>query len=358
MKAVGYLTPQAIEHSDSLIDIDIAKPNATGRDLLVKVRAVSVNPVDIKIRLSASADNNQHKVLGWDAVGEVVAVGEDVQYYNLGDQVYYAGDLTRSGSNAEYQLVDERIVGNKPKTLTDSEAAALPLTAITAWELLFTRLDFIPLLNKSNKLDASNAALKSTSKNGDDAPSRILIVGAAGGVGSILTQLAATLTNAVVIGTASRPESERWVKELGADHVINHHQPLQPQLSKIGIDDITHVISLNRTGDHYDQLVELIAPQGKLALIDDPQNGLDIMKLKRKSISLHWEFMFTRAMFKTQDMYKQRELLNSLADLIDRGLLKTTLGEHYGKINAENLKRAHSHIESNATIGKIVLEGF
>ena len=357
MKAVGYLIPQAIEHSDSLIDIDIEKPNATGRDLLIKVRAVSVNPVDIKIRLSASADKNQHKVLGWDAVGEVVAVGEDVEYYNLGDQVYYAGDLTRSGSNAEYQLVDERIVGNKPKTLTDSEAAALPLTAITAWELLFTRLDFTPLL--FDQLDNSDTALKSASENsGDTTPSRILIVGAAGGVGSILTQLAATLTNAVVIGTASRPESERWVKELGADHVINHHQPLQPQLSKLGIDDITHVISLNRTGDHYDQLVEIIAPQGKLALIDDPQNGLDIMKLKRKSISLHWEFMFTRAMFKTQDMYKQRELLNSLADLIDRGLIKTTLGEHYGNINAENLKRAHAHIESNTAIGKIVLEGF
>ena len=356
MKAVGYLTPQAIEHSDSLIDIDIAKPDATGRDLLIKVRAVSVNPVDIKIRLSASADNNQHKVLGWDAVGEVVAVGEDVEYYNLGDQVYYAGDLTRSGSNAEYQLVDERIAGNKPKTLSDSEAAALPLTAITAWELLFTRLDFIPLL--VDQRDKPDTALKSASENSDDIPSRILIVGAAGGVGSILTQLAATLTNAVVIGTASRPESERWVKELGVDHVINHHQPLQPQLSKLGIDDITHVISLNRTGDHYDQLVEIIAPQGKLALIDDPQNGLDIMKLKRKSISLHWEFMFTRAMFKTQDMYKQRELLNSLADLIDRGLIKTTLGEHYGSINAENLKRAHAHIESNAAIGKIVLEGF
>ena len=356
MKAVGYLTPQAIEHSDSLINIDIAKPDARGRDLLIKVRAVSVNPVDIKIRLSASADNNQHKVLGWDAVGEVVAVGEDVEYYNLGDQVYYAGDLTRSGSNAEYQLVDERIAGNKPKTLSDSEAAALPLTAITAWELLFTRLDFTPLL--VDQRDKSDTALKSASENSDDIPSRILIVGAAGGVGSILTQLAATLTNAVVIGTASRPESERWVKELGADYVINHHQPLQPQLSKLSIDDITHVISLNRTGDHYDQLVEIIAPQGKLALIDDPQNGLDIMKLKRKSISLHWEFMFTRAMFKTQDMYKQRELLNSLADLIDRDLIKTTLGEHYGSINAENLKRAHAHIESNAAIGKIVLEGF
>jgi zinc-binding alcohol dehydrogenase family protein len=346
MKAIGYLQRLAIDQKDALIDIDIAKPEATGRDLLVKIHAISVNPVDIKVRLSSPAENDQHKILGWDAVGEVVAVGADVQHFALGDQVYYAGDITRSGSNAEFQLVDERIVGNKPKSLSNSEAAALPLTAITAWELLFTRLDFIP------------QPTKTTDEQEARQPSQILIIGAAGGVGSILTQLAVKLTNATVIGTASRPESVRWVKELGADHVINHQQPLQSQLNDLGIENVSHVISLNHTGDHFEQIVEILAPQGKLALIDDPQNGLDIMKLKKKSISLHWEFMFTRSMFQTHDMHKQHQLLNNLADLIDSGLIKTTLGEHYGAINAENLKRAHAHIEGNHAIGKIVLEGF
>jgi zinc-binding alcohol dehydrogenase family protein len=345
MKAVGYLTPQTIDHNDALINITREKPDPAGRDLLIKVNAISVNPVDIKIRLSASADDNQHKILGWDAVGEVVSVGDGVQNFKRGDHVYYAGDLMRSGSNAEFQLVDERIVGNKPKSLSNSEAAALPLTAITAWELLFTRLDFIPQPT-------------GTATQENPQPSQILIIGAAGGVGSILTQLAAKLTNATVIGTASRPESERWVKTLGADHVINHHRPLQAQLNELGIENVSHVISLNHTGDHFEQIVEVLAPQGKLALIDDPKNGLDIMKLKRKSISLHWEFMFTRSMFQTHDMHKQHELLNKLSDLIDRGLIKTTLGKHYGVINAENLKRAHAHIESNQAIGKIVLEGF
>jgi NADPH2:quinone reductase len=346
MKAVGYLTPQTIDHTDALIDITLVKPDATGRDLLVNVNAISVNPVDIKIRLSSAADNNQHKILGWDAVGEVVAIGDGVQNFKLGDQVYYAGDLTRSGSNAEFQLVDERIVGHKPKSLSNSEAAALPLTAITAWELLFSRLDFIPIPPGTANTTESQP------------PRQILIIGAAGGVGSILTQLASTLTNATVIATASRPESELWVKGLGADHVINHHLPLPAQLNDLGIENVSHVISLNHTADHFEQIVEVLAPQGKLALIDDPQNGLDIMQLKRKSISLHWEFMFTRSLFQTQDMHKQHELLNQLSDLIDSGLIKTTLGEHFGIINAENVKRAHAHIESNQAIGKIVLEGF
>jgi NADPH2:quinone reductase len=341
MKAIGYTQPQAIANKDALIDIELEKPQATGRDLLIKVQAVSVNPVDVKVRASATPADNQYKILGWDAVGEVVEIGDEVTHFKLGDQVYYAGDITRLGSNAEFQLVDERIVGNKPKTLSNGEAAALPLTAITAWELLFSRLGFTPA--EGNQLNIKN---------------RILIIGAAGGVGSILTQLAAKLTDATVIGTASRPESEKWVKQLGAHHVINHHQPLQQQLNDLGINDVSHVISLNHTGDHFDQLVEVLAPQGKLALIDDPKDGLDIMKLKMKSISLHWEFMFTRSMFQTDDMNKQHELLNNLTDLIDRGVIKTTLGENYGTINAVNLKRAHAHIESNQAVGKIVLENF
>ncbi|MFK4754203.1 zinc-binding alcohol dehydrogenase family protein [Oceanobacter antarcticus] len=350
MKAVGYLQPRAIQEPDALVDIELPMPTATGRDVLVKVQAVSVNPVDTKVRSSAAAEAGQYKVLGWDAVGEVVAIGDQVTLFKVGDAVWYAGDITRSGSNAEFQLVDERIVAIRPTNLWNVEAAAMPLTAITAWELLFARLGFTPLLPSAETVasDADAAA---------PAPV-ILIMGAAGGVGSILTQLAARLTRATVIGTASRPQSEHWVKELGADHVINHHQPLLPQLQAVGIDSVTHVISLTHTDQHFDQLVEVLAPQGKLALIDDPQGPIDIMKLKRKSISLHWELMFTRSMFATWDMHKQHELLTEVARLVDDGVLKTTLGEHYGTINAANLKRAHAYLESHQAVGKIVLEGF
>jgi NADPH2:quinone reductase len=347
MKAIGYLTPQAIDQSDSLIDIEVPVPKATGRDLLVKVQAISVNPVDVKIRANVAPEAGQHKIIGWDAVGEIVATGDSVELFKVGDLVWYAGDLTRSGSNAEYQLVDERIVGLKPTSLSNVEAAAMPLTAITAWELLFDRLDFTP-----------SFANQTTHKDPAAPAKSILIMGAAGGVGSILTQLATKLTNATVIGTASREQSQNWVKELGAHHVINHHQPLAPQLSALGIDNVSHVISLNHTDQHFDQLVEILAPQGKLALIDDPKDGLDILKLKMKSISLHWEFMYTRSMFNTWDIQKQHDLLTHLAELIDDGTIKTTLGEHYGTINAENLKRAHAHLETNQAVGKIVLEGF
>lgn len=343
MKAIGYLKSLPIEDSDSLVDIEIPTPEATGKDLLVKVQAISVNPVDTKIRMRAEPEGSEHKVLGWDAVGEVVAVGDDTELFKLGDQVWYAGDITRSGSNAEYQLVDERIVGSKPKSLSIEEAAAMPLTAITAYELLFARLDF-----KVNQ---------TTTQENEPKPS-ILIMGAAGGVGSILTQLAKQLTNATVIGTASRPESQQWVKDLGADYVINHHEPLQQQLSDAGIENVSHVISLNHTDQHFDQLVEVLAPQGKLALIDDPAEGLDIMKMKVKSLSLHWELMFSRSMFNTWDIQKQHDLLNHVSQLIDDGVLKTTLGENYGKINAKNLKHAHAHIESNTAVGKVVLSGF
>ncbi|MFK7794197.1 MAG: zinc-binding alcohol dehydrogenase family protein [Gammaproteobacteria bacterium] len=346
MKAIGYLQPQSIGHADALVDIEIPMPEAQGRDLLIKVHAVSVNPVDTKVRTSASPEAGQHKILGWDAVGEVVAMGDQVELCKVGDQVWYAGDITRAGSNAEYQLVDERIVGKKPASLSNIEAAAMPLTAITAWELLFDRLDFTP----SNQDTRVN---KHVSRKPN-----ILIIGAAGGVGSILTQLAAKLTNAIVIGTASRQHSQDWVRDLGADHVINHHQSFMPQLNDIGIDSVTHVISLSHTEQHFDQIVEVLTPQGKFALIDDPKENLDIMKLKVKSISLHWEFMFTRSMFSTEDIQKQHELLSAISKLVDSGEIKTTLGENYGIINADNLKRAHAHIESNQAVGKVVLEGF
>lgn len=341
MKAVGYSLPQTIDKLDSLIDIDLPKPEAKGRDILVEVSAVSVNPVDTKVRSNAKPQDGEYKVLGWDAVGKVVAVGEEVKFYSVGDEVWYAGDITRPGSNAEFHLVDERIVGHKPHSLSNAEAAAIPLTAITAWELLFDRLD----------LEYTTTPKQSTEQ-------RILVVGAAGGVGSILLQLANQLTNVTIIATASRPGSQEWVKNLGAHYVINHNEPLSNELKRIGINDVTHVISLTHTEEHYDQLIEVLAPQGKLALIDDPKTPLDIMKLKTKSLSLHWELMFTRSMFNTDDMSNQRDLLNTVASLIDAGTIKTTFGENYGVINAENLRRAHAHIESHTAIGKIVLENF
>ncbi|MBN4053387.1 zinc-binding alcohol dehydrogenase family protein [Haliea sp. AH-315-K21] len=342
MKAVGYAQSLKISNPKALQDIELPQPTPESRDLLVKVNAVSVNPVDTKIRMTTAPALGQYKVLGYDAVGEVVAVGDAVSSYKVGDRVWYAGDITRSGTNAEYHLVDERIVGKAPQSLSDAEAAAVPLTAITAWELLFDR---IGLQQKQNEQNAS-------------ADERLLVVGAAGGVGSILIQLASQLTKATVIGTASRPASQAWVKERGADHVIDHSKSFSAELSRVGLDNVTHIISLTHTDQHYDQLVEIIAPQGKIALIDNPIGGLDIMKLKQKSVSLHWEFMFTRSMFQTADMTEQAVLLNKVSELIDTGLIKTTLGKNYGLINAENLKRAHAQVESNTSIGKIVLQGF
>ncbi len=340
MKAVGYLKSQNINNSESLVDILIPKPVPLAHDLLVKIKAVSVNPVDVKIRKNVQPTNNQHKVLGWDAVGEVVGIGSDVASFKEGDSIWYAGDLGRSGTNAEYHIVDERIVGLKPQSLTDAEAAAIPLTAITAWELLFDRLGF-----------------KADSTSEQHAKEQILIVGAAGGVGSILIQLAKKLTKATIIATASQPKSKQWVTQLGAHHVIDHNNSLVDELKAIGFNTVTHIISLTHTDEHFDHYVEAIAPQGKLALIDDPIS-IDIVKLKRKSVSLHWEFMFTRSMFATEDMEKQGELLNLVSKLVDAGELKTTLGENFGKINADNLKRAHASIDLGKTTGKIVLEGF
>ncbi|MCU8035887.1 MULTISPECIES: zinc-binding alcohol dehydrogenase family protein [unclassified Shewanella] len=338
MKAIGYQTASAITAPNALENITLAEPTATGFDLLVEIKAISVNPVDTKIRASSSAPAGEYKIIGWDAVGVVKAIGEKVSLFNVGDEVWYAGDISRSGSYAEYQLVDERIVGHKPKSLTYTQAAALPLTGITAWEILFDRL--------------------ALPQDGSATDARILIIGAAGGVGSIITQLAVKLTGAEVIGTASRPESAAWVHKLGADAVIDHTKPLSQELANIGITDVTHVISLTQTDQHFDEIVQVLKPQGKLALIDDPKGPLDVMKLKRKSLSLHWELMFTRSLYQTEDMIAQHHLLNRLSALIDTGELQSTFGEHYGTINAQNLIKAHALIESGKAIGKIVLEGF
>ncbi len=334
MKAIAYKHALPIKDEQSLIDVSLPDPIAKGHDLLVEVKAISVNPVDVKVRSSANPPDGEYKVIGWDAAGIVRAVGDAVTLFKPGDRVYYAGSIARPGTNSELHLVDEFITGNMPATLDFAQAAALPLTAITAWELLFERLEV--------KHDSKEA---------------ILIIGAAGGVGSILVQLARQLTGLTVIGTASRPQTQQWVRELGAHHVIDHSKPLSQELKNIGIENVKYVASLNQTDQHFAEIVESIAPQGKLALIDDPV-ALDCRLLKRKSISLHWEFMFTRALFSTADMHKQHELLNEVARLVDAGTLKTTIAEHFGTINAENLRRAHALLESNASKGKIVLEGF
>jgi zinc-binding alcohol dehydrogenase family protein len=337
MKAIAYYASLPISDPKSLQDIELPEPVAGPRDLLVEVKAISVNPVDTKVRQNAAPENGAAKVLGWDVAGVVKAVGSDVTLFKAGDKVFYAGSIARAGGNSELHVVDERIVGHMPKSLGFAEAAALPLTAITAWELLFERLQI--------------------SEGSTDQGQSLLIVGAAGGVGSILTQLAKQLTGLKVIGTASRSQTREWVSELGADLVIDHSQPLSEELKRAGIDSVTHVASLTQTDQHLVQLVEALAPQGKLALIDDPKS-LDISLLKRKSLSLHWEFMYTRSLFETPDMIEQHKLLNRVAELIDAGTLKTTLGEHFGVINAVNLRRAHELLESGKAKGKIVLEGF
>lgn len=338
MKAVAYYHSLPADHTDALQDVDLPTPTPGPRDLLVEVKAISVNPVDTKIRRNVAPTDGDAKVLGWDASGIVKAVGSEVSLFQPGDQVYYAGAINRAGANSELHVVDERIVGHMPKSLPFAEAAALPLTAITAWELLFERLQI--------------------TQGNTDLGQSLLIVGAAGGVGSILVQLARQLTGLTVIGTASRPETQAWVRELGAHHVIDHRQPLSEELKRIGINQVTHVASLTQTDQHFAQLVEALAPQGRLALIDDPEQPLDIMQLKRKSLSLHWELMFTRSLFETADMIEQHRLLDRVAELVDAGTLRTTLGEHFGSINATNLRRAHALLESGTAKGKIVLEGF
>ncbi|MGQ7858177.1 zinc-binding alcohol dehydrogenase family protein [Pseudomonas yamanorum] len=337
MKAIAYYAALPINDPKSLQDIELPEPVAGPRDLLVEVKAISVNPVDTKVRQNVAPENGAAKVLGWDVAGVVKAVGSEVSLFKVGDKVFYAGSLVRPGGNSELHTVDERIVGHMPKTLGFADAAALPLTAITAWELLFERLQV-----REGKTDEGQS---------------LLIVGASGGVGSILTQLAKQLTGVKVIGTASRPETQAWAKDLGADLVIDHSKPLSEELKKAGHPQVNYVASLTQTDQHLDQLVEALIPQGKLALIDDPK-ALDISKLKRKSLSLHWEFMYTRSMFETSDMIEQHNLLNRVAELIDAGTLKTTVGEHFGVINAANLRRAHELLESGKAKGKIVLEGF
>lgn len=337
MKAVAYETPGPIDREGALQDITLDSPEAEGRDLLVKIAAVSVNPVDTKVRRNRPPQGGGWQVLGFDASGVIEAVGPGVEDFKAGDAVFYAGSIARPGTNSEYHLVDERIVGRKPATLTDAEAAALPLTAITAWEMLFDRLD----------------VARPTPQGG----ATILVIGGAGGVGSITIQLLRALTDLTVIATASRPETQQWVRDLGAHHVVDHRRPMAPQVEALGLGAPGFVFSTTQTDQHLSDIVELIAPQGRFGLIDDP-DGLDAGALKGKSVSLHWELMFTRSLLATPDMAEQGKLLNEVAALVDAGRIRSTATEVAGIIDAATLTRAHAQIETGTARGKIVLAGF
>lgn len=334
MKAIGYFEPGAIGRDDALLELELPRPSPGARDLLVRIKAVSVNPVDIKVRASAAPLDGAPKLLGWDAAGIVEAVGAEVTSFQPGDEVFYAGDISRPGTNAEYHVVDERIVGRKPRSLDWAEAAALPLTAITAWELLFDRLRI--------------------SRRGSGESGSLLVIGGAGGVGSILIQLARQLTDLTVIATASRPETSAWVRSMGAHHVVDHTRPLSAELAEIGFSEVSHVASLTASDLYLPVLPDILAPQGHVALIDDPRS-FDIVPLKRKAITVSWEFMFARPLFETKDIIEQHRLLNEVSSLADSGVLRTTLNYPPLTLDVAGLKSAHGLLESGRAIGKLAL---
>ena len=338
MKAVGLHRYLPIDDPESLVDLELPAPAATGRDLLVEVKAVSVNPVDTKQRAPKDQVESSPKVLGWDVAGVVKAAGPAASLFKPGDAVYYAGSIVRPGGNSELHLVDERIVGRKPQNLGFPEAAALPLTTITAWEAMFDRM--------------------SISRSGAHAGRTLLVIGGAGGVGSIAIQLAAKLARLKVVATASRPESTAWVRALGADAVINHTKELAGELKSTGTPEVDYILCCNSTDRYFPQFASIIAPQGKICTIVRTLKPVDLAPLMVKSATFAWELMFTRSTFQTPDMIAQHELLDETAALIETDMLRTTIGANLGKINAANLRRAHKLLEEGHVIGKLVLEGF
>ncbi|MDQ6531392.1 zinc-binding alcohol dehydrogenase family protein [Flavobacterium sp. LHD-85] len=336
MKAIGFKTSLPIENPESFIEFEAVKPIPGPHDLLVKIDAISVNPVDFKIRQNSAKDTvlETPKIIGWDAVGIVQAVGQDVTLFEVGDPVYYAGDITKQGSNAEYQIIDERIVGRKPKSLSIEESAVIPLTALTAWEILFDRI----------RISADKDKGKS-----------ILIIGGAGGVGSIAIQLAKKIAGLNVIATASRPETIEWCKKQGADFVVDH-KDLVSSVREAGFEYVDFILDFVDTNAYWDTMVELIKPQGHIASITGSSDPVALTKLKSKSVSFSWELMYTRSMYQTEDMIEQHNILNIVADLLDDGILKTTLNTTLNGLTAENLKKAHELLESGKTIGKIAIK--
>lgn len=336
MKAIGFTHSLPVDDADSLYVFEIDTPEPGPRDLLVDVQAVSVNPADAKrrIRTAVETPHEEPLVLGYDAVGVVTKVGSDVTLFKVGDEVWYAGDASRPGSNAEMQLVDERVTGHKPKSLTTAEAAAMPLTSLTAWEMLFDRFGI---------------------KEGGGEGKALLVIGAAGGVGSLTIQIAKALTKLTVIATASRPESANWCRKMGADVIVDH-RGLEAEVKKAGFDTVEYITQYADTAQHWDAMAALVAPQGKIGTIVETDEKIDVTKLQGKSASLHWELMFTRALFQTDDMDVQNQILNRIADLVDAGIIKTTLTDTIKGFSADVLKEAHRRIETAAAIGKIVVE--
>lgn len=337
MKAVVFNRPLPVSNPESLIDLELPMPEYGEQDLLVEVQAIAVNPVDIKVRASARPATGTWRILGWDAVGSVRALGARVTGFEIGDRVFYAGAIDRPGCYAQWQAVDARIAAHAPATLNDEDAAALPLTSLTAWETLFDRLRV-----EQPVAGAANA---------------LVVIGGAGGVGSMTIQLARALTDLTIIATASRPETVAWVKKLGAHHVIDHRQPLAAQVKALGLGAPAFVFSTTHTDSYLSEIVELIAPQGRIALIDDPQS-LDIVSLKLKSLSIHWELMFTRSLLETADIIQQQVILRTVSQLALKRKIMTTRIQSLGTINAENLRKAHALLESGQAIGKIALAGW
>ncbi|HYO12641.1 MAG TPA: zinc-binding alcohol dehydrogenase family protein [Thermoanaerobaculia bacterium] len=341
MKAVGLYKYLPIDDPESLIDVDVPRPEPRGRDLLVRVKAVSVNPVDTKVRAPKDKVETEPKILGWDAAGVVEAVGEGVSLFSVGDEVYYAGSITRQGCNAEHHLVDERIVGHKPRSLSFEEAAAMPLTTLTAWEALFDRMGVAPRPPE------------------DGSAGTLLVIAGAGGVGSIAIQIAKRVAGLRVIATASRGETEAWCRELGADEVIDHRKPLKDELQRIGAGEVDYILCAANTEAHLQNLADTIKPQGKVCLIVGVKGGqpVNINIFQSKSVAICWEYMFTRAMYETPDMAAQHDILEKTARLLEDGTLRHTMREHYGPLSAETLRRAHAMLESGRMIGKLVLGG-
>lgn len=336
MKAIGFKKSLPVSDPESFIEFETDKPTPLGKDILVKIEAISVNPVDYKIRQNSLTDKTQNepKIIGWDAVGIVEEIGNKVTLFKKGDKVFYAGDITKPGSNQEYQLVDERIVGFAPQKLTVEEAVAMPLTSLTAYEILFDRMGI------SKEKDAGKS---------------ILVIGGAGGVGSITIQIAKKLLGLNVITTASRPETIEWCKKMGADVVINHRNLIQ-EVHDAGFENFDFIVDFVDLNQYWDAFVKLIKPQGKIGSISDPVHPVDLRQLKGKSVSFYWELMFTRAMFGTEDMIRQHEILNIISDLLDKDILKSTLNNVINGFSSENLRTAHQQLESGKTIGKLVIK--
>lgn len=337
MKAIAVCKPLPADNPHAFVELKLPDPTPGERDLLVRVKAVAINPVDAKMRVRPAPADKQPRVLGWDACGVVEAVGEKCELFKPGDEVMYAGSIDRPGCTSELHCVDERITGRKPASLSFAEAAALPLGSLTAWELLFERMGILQ-------------GKKEKGKN-------LLVMGAAGGVGSHLIQLTRALTALTVIGSTAREESADWARKMGAQHIINYKKPLKEELSALGISQVEYVASLTGTGAHFAAYAQVLAPFGKVGLIDTP-TALDITLLKPRAASLHWEYMFARPLYQSEDMQAQHDILTRVAELVEAGKMRTTMNAHFGTINAENLRRAHAQIESGQTIGKIVLEGF